>query len=177
MRAETDFGNSWFRSGDMLRVDSDGRVYFVDRLGDTFRWKSENVSTNEVSDVLGQHPHIAEVNVYGVTIPNADGRCGMATIVLADGINEETADFRGLATHVLENLPGYAVPYFMRITPQLDYTGTLKMQKGRLKREGIDVETIEGLGDKMYWLHPDRREYIPFTKMDQDSLKLGKVRL
>lgn len=158
-------------------MDSDGRVYFVDRLGDTFRWKSENVSTNEVSDVLGQHPHIAEANVYGVTIPNADGRCGMAAIVLAEGIKEETADFRGLAKHVLETLPRYAVPYFMRITSQLDYTGTLKMQKGRLKREGIDVETIEELGDKMYWLPPDGREYITFTKTDHDSLKVGKVRL
>jgi len=161
----------------MHRVDSDGRVYFVDRLGDTFRWKSENVSTNEVSDILGQHPHIAEANVYGVTVPNADGRCGMAAIVLAEGITEEVVDFKGLAKHVLETLPRYAVPYFVRITPQLDYTGTLKMQKGRLKREGIDVETIEGHGDKMYWLLPDRGEYIPFTKTDQDSLRIGKVRL
>jgi len=146
-------------------------------LGDTFRWKSENVSTNEVSDVLGQHPHIAQANVYGVTVPNADGRCGMAAIVLAEGITEETADFKGLARHVLKTLPRYAVPYFVRITSQLDYTGTLKMQKGRLKREGIDVETIEGLGDKMYWLLLDRGEYAPFTKMDHDSLKVGKVRL
>ena len=161
----------------MHRVDSDGRVYFVDRLGDTFRWKSENVSTNEVSDILGQHPHIAEANVYGVTVPNADGRCGMAAIVLAEGITEETVDFKGLAKHVLGTLPQYAVPYFVRITSRLDYTGTLKMQKGRLKREGIDVEAIEGLGDKMYWLLPDRREYVPFTKVDQDSLKFGKVRL
>jgi acyl-CoA synthetase (AMP-forming)/AMP-acid ligase II len=135
------------------------------------------VSTNEVSDVLGQHPHIAEANVYGVTIPNTDGRCGMAAIVLAEGIKEETADFKDLARHALETLPGYAVPYFLRITSQLDYTGTLKMQKGRLKREGIDVETIEGLGDKMYWLPPDGSEYVPFTKTDQDSLKVGKVRL
>jgi len=172
-----DFDNSWFRSGDMHRVDSDGRVYFVDRLGDTFRWKSENVSTNEVSDVLGQHPHIAEANVYGVTIPNADGRCGMAAIVLAGDIKEDAADFRGLARHVLEALPRYAVPYFLRITPQLDYTGTLKMQKGRLKREGIDVETIEGFGDKMYWLLPDRKEYVPFTRSHYESLKAGKVRL
>jgi hypothetical protein len=101
----------------------------------------------------------------------------MAAIVLAEGITEETVDLKGLAKHVLETLPRYAVPYFVRITSQLDYTGTLKMQKGRLKREGIDVEAIEGLGDKMYWLLPDREEYVPFTKMDQDSLKVGKVRL
>lgn len=161
----------------MHRVDPDGRVYFVDRLGDTFRWKSENVSTNEVSDVLGSHPHVAEANVYGVTVPNADGRAGMAALVLADGVHEGNADFQDMARHVLEALPRYAVPYFLRITPQLDYTGTLKMQKGRLKREGIDAETIHGLGDKMYWLPPDGKEYIPFSKSDHEALKSGKVRL
>lgn len=161
----------------MHRVDPEGRVYFVDRLGDTFRWKSENVSTNEVSDVLGSHPHVAEANVYGVTVPNADGRAGMAALVLAEGVNEGSADFRDMARHVLETLPRYAVPYFLRVTPQLDYTGTLKMQKGRLKREGIDTETIHGLGDKMYWLPPDGKEYIPFSKSDHEALKSGKFRL
>jgi acyl-CoA synthetase (AMP-forming)/AMP-acid ligase II len=168
---------SWFRSGDMHRWDPDGRGYFVDRLGDTFRWRSENVSTNEVSDVLGKHPHIAEANVYGVTVPHADGRAGMASIVLADGVDHHTLDKDGLARHILDALPRYAVPIFLRVTPQLDYTGTLKMQKGRLKREGINVEHIEGLGDVLYWLPPGGREYVRFEKGHHEDLRGGKVKL
>lgn len=161
----------------MMRQDEDGRVYFVDRLGDTFRWKSENVSTNEVSDVLGSHPHIAEANVFGVAVPNADGRCGMAAIVMADGITESSFDFASVARHVQNALPKYAIPYWLRITPQLDYTGTLKMQKGRLKREGIDVGVVEGVGDRLYWLPDGGKEYVRFKRSDQEALKSGKVRL
>jgi acyl-CoA synthetase (AMP-forming)/AMP-acid ligase II len=161
----------------MMRADTDGRVYFVDRLGDTFRWKSENVSTNEVSDVLGEFPQIAEANTYGVEVPHADGRCGMSAIVMAEGVTENNFDFARLATHVLNALPRYAVPYFLRITPQLDYTGTLKMQKGRLKREGIDIQTVEAAGDRIYWLPADGKEYVPFKTSDYEALKGGKVRL
>lgn len=159
------------------RQDADGRVYFVDRLGDTFRWKSENVSTNEVSDVLGEHPQIAEANVYGAAVPNADGRCGMAAIVMADGVTDKSFDLQGVAHHVLTALPRYAVPYFIRVTPQLDYTGTLKMQKGRLKRDGIDPKVIAESGDKLYWLPTDGKAYTPFTEQDYAALKSGKVRL
>jgi acyl-CoA synthetase (AMP-forming)/AMP-acid ligase II len=159
------------------RQDEDGRVYFVDRLGDTFRWKSENVSTNEVSDVLGGHPQIAEANVYGVAVPKADGRCGMAAIVMAEGVTDGSFDLQSVARHVLSALPRYAVPYFIRITPQLDYTGTLKMQKGRLKREGIDPTIIAEAGDKLYWLPIDGKAYVPFTQQDYDGLKGGSVRL
>jgi acyl-CoA synthetase (AMP-forming)/AMP-acid ligase II len=170
-------GDLWFRSGDMMRVDEDGLVYFVDRLGDTFRWKSENVSTNEVSDMLGKHHQIAEANVYGVSVPNADGRCGCAAIVLADGISEANLDFAGLASHALNSLPRYAVPIFLRLTPQLDYTGTLKLQKGRLKREGIDPEEVAKSGDKLFWLPADGSKYEPFTKEDHGALKSEKTRL
>jgi len=169
-------GDLWFRSGDMMRVDEHGRVYFVDRLGDTFRWKSENVSTNEVSDVLGKHDQIAEANVYGVSVPHADGRCGCAAIVLANGVSEANFDLKGLARHVLDALPRYAVPLFIRLTPQLDYTGTLKLQKGRLKREGINVEAMAE-GDKLFWLPTHADAYVVFTKDDYESLKSGRVRL
>jgi acyl-CoA synthetase (AMP-forming)/AMP-acid ligase II len=161
----------------MLRTDSEGRVYFVDRLGDTFRWKSENVSTNEVSDVLGHHAHVAEANVYGVQVPNADGRCGMAAIVLPKDVTIEKFDFHGLAKHVLDALPRYAIPHFIRVTPQLDYTGTLKIQKGRLKREGINVEAVEATGDRLYWLPGDGSKYVAFTATEHEALKEGKARL
>ena len=150
----------YFRSGDVMRVDADGRVYFVDRLGDTFRWKSENVSTNEVADALGQFDQIAECNVYGVAIPHADGRCGCATVVLASSTTVETLDLRRLAEHVISRLPRYAVPLFLRISSELSYTGTFKIQKGQAKREGVDLDLIEQAGskDKLYWLPPGGHE-------------------
>ncbi|KAF2463380.1 long-chain fatty acid transporter-like protein [Lindgomyces ingoldianus] len=144
-------GDMWFKSGDMMRQDEHGRVFFVDRLGDTFRWKSENVSTNEVADMIGKFPQIAETNVYGVSVPGYDGRAGAACIVLADGVTESTFDFQALATHARAVLPGYAVPLFLRLTSALEYTGTLKIQKGRLKREGVDPDAVTG-ADKIYWL-------------------------
>lgn len=143
----------------------------------TLSRKSENVSTNEVSDVLGSHPQIAEANVYGAAVPNADGRCGMAALVLAEGVTESTFDLQGIAAHVLNALPRYAVPYFIRVTPQLDYTGTLKMQKGRLKRDGIDPKVIAETGDKLFWLPSDGKSYVPFTEKDYEALKSGVVRL
>lgn len=160
-----------------MRQDADGRVYFVDRLGDTFRWHSENVSTNEVSDMLGRFPQIAEANVYGVQVPRADGRCGCASIVMADGISESNLDFEGLATHAKNTLPGYAVPLFLRITPQLEYTGTLKLQKVKARSEGIDPEKVGPSGDHLYWLPPKGNKYVPFGLAEYKDLQAGKVRL
>jgi acyl-CoA synthetase (AMP-forming)/AMP-acid ligase II len=160
----------------MMRVDAEGRVYFADRLGDTFRWKSENVSTNEVADMLGKYHQVAETNVYGVLVPGYDGRAGAASIVLADGVTIATFDFQGLAKHVREVLPTYAVPLFLRITPQLEYTGTLKIQKGRLKREGVDPDLLTG-DDVIYWLPPNTDRYLPFERKDWEGLKNKTVRL
>ena len=151
-------GDMWFKSGDMMRQDADGRVFFVDRLGDTFRWKSENVSTNEVSDMLGKFPQIAECNVYGVQVPGYDGRAGAASIVMADGVSLSTFDFGALARHARSVLPGYAVPLFLRVTPQLEYTGTMKLTKGRLKSEGVDLDKVTG-EDRIYWLAPGSELY------------------
>jgi acyl-CoA synthetase (AMP-forming)/AMP-acid ligase II len=150
-------------SGDMMRQDADGRVFFVDRLGDTFRWKSENVSTNET-------------NVYGVSVPGYDGRAGAASIVMADGVTETTFNFQGLATHARALLPGYAVPLFLRVTPALEYTGTMKIQKGRLKREGVDPDLVTG-EDKIYWLPPTSDAYLPLGKKDWKGIKSKNVRL
>ena len=162
-----------------MREDSDGRVFFVDRLGDTFRWKSENVSTNEVADVLGQFDQIHEANVYGVQVPHTDGRCGCAAIVMASDMTEAKFDFEGLARHVIATLPRYAVPIFLRMTGALQYTGTFKIQKGQAKREGVDLDLIEKSGsrDRVYWLPGDAKSYIPFRKKDWEALKRGQVRL
>jgi acyl-CoA synthetase (AMP-forming)/AMP-acid ligase II len=166
----------WFKSGDMMRQDHDGRVFFVDRLGDTFRWKSENVSTNEVADMMGKYPQIAETNVYGVSVPGYDGRVGAASIVMADGVTESSFDFQGLATHARAVLPGYAVPLFLRVTPALEYTGTLKIQKGRLKKEGVDPDLVTG-NDKIYWLPSGSDRYLPFERKDWEAIKSKSVRL
>ncbi|CAK3845850.1 fatty acid transporter [Lecanosticta acicola] len=179
MRDVFEPGDLWFRSGDVHRTDADGRVYFVDRLGDTFRWKSENVSTNEVADVLGTFDQIAEANVYGVAVPHADGRCGCATVVLQEGLSPDQFDCDRLGIFVLERLPKYAVPYFLRVAPQLSYTGTFKIQKGQAKREGVDLDLLEKSGsqDKVYWLPPGGTSYRPYERSDWDSLKTGKVKM
>ncbi|KAI4615068.1 long-chain fatty acid transporter fat1 [Alternaria sp. BMP 0032] len=169
-------GDIWFKSGDMMRQDADGRVFFVDRLGDTFRWKSENVSTNEVADMLGKFPQIAETNAYGVLVPGYDGRAGTASIVMADGVTESTFDFAALAKHARAVLPSYAVPLFLRVTSALEYTGTLKIQKGRLKKEGVGPDKITG-EDRLYWLPEGSDRYLPFTKKDWEAVVEKRVRL
>ncbi|KAI1307410.1 fatty acid transporter [Xylaria venustula] len=173
-------GDLWFRSGDLMKLDSQGRLFFIDRLGDTFRWHSENVSTNEVSDVVGKFPQVAETNVYGVLVPNADGRAGCAAIVPTEEfLNGKEMDFAALAAHCLASLPRYAVPLFLRVTKSLEYTGTHKMQKQKLRSEGIDVAAIKKTSsdDQLYWLPPGSQAYVPFTQKDLDTLKAGRVRL
>jgi acyl-CoA synthetase (AMP-forming)/AMP-acid ligase II len=172
-------GDLWFRSGDMMRQDADGRVFFVDRLGDTFRWRSENVSTNEVADVIGSFPEIDECNVYGVSVPNADGRCGCAAIVLSTGVSPDTLDLAGLARYATDRLPRYAVPLFLRTKSALSYTGTFKIQKGQAKREGVDPDVIAKVSsdDKLFWLPPGAKAYEPFNSEHWRSLKSGTVKL
>ena len=177
--AEVFLPDGWFRSGDMMRQDADGRVFFVDRLGDTFRWRSENVSTNEVADVIGSFPEIDECNVYGVSVPNADGRCGCAAIVLSTGVSPDTLDLAGLAQYATERLPRYAVPLFLRTKSALSYTGTFKIQKGQAKREGVDPAVISEVAsqDRLFWLPPGAKAYEPFNSEHWQSLKSGTVKL
>jgi fatty-acyl-CoA synthase len=125
-------GDQFFRSGDLMRMDSSGFVYFVDRIGDTFRWKGENVSTNEVADVLSRCSCVKEANVYGVTLPNAEGRIGMASIVFCDG----SPNWKQLAEHVKKELPSYAIPYFVRPQGAQEITGTFKHRKVELVKDG-----------------------------------------
>ena len=121
-------GDRFFRTGDLLRMDEEGFVYFMDRIGDTFRWKGENVATTEVSEVINTVDGIKESIVYGVEIPGHDGRAGMASLVLEENFKLEAL------TKALEELPTYARPIFVRILPEPDLTGTFKHQKARLKK-------------------------------------------
>lgn len=167
-------GDAWFRTGDVVRWDSDGRVYFHDRIGDTFRWKSENVSTAEVSHAIGTHPSVKEANVYGVSLPHHDGRAGCAAVHLTEpSPSDET--LRSLASHVRASLPRYAVPLFLRVMREMgggQITGTNKQQKHVLREAG--VRPAEGLGE-VYWLSED--SYVPFTEAEWNRLEGGRVKL
>ena len=121
-------GDAWFRTGDLMRSDEQGYFYFVDRVGDTFRWKGENVSTTEVSEAICAFPGIRQANVYGVAVPGVDGRAGMAMIV--SGRVSWTS--RISATHLRNRLPEYAHPLFLRIRSELEVTATFKYTKTTL---------------------------------------------
>ncbi|KAG0377657.1 hypothetical protein BGX24_005690 [Mortierella sp. AD032] len=160
-------GDKYFRTGDILRRDADGYFYFGDRVGDTFRWKSENVSTAEVSEVLSQYPDCIEVNIYGVQIPGHDGRAGMAAIVA-----KPTMDWDQFAQYALKNLPRYSVPIFIRRTPEIEITGTFKQRKVELVNEGMDPSVIK---DEMLWL--DGHSYKPFKTAEHKRVVSGQAKL
>lgn len=172
-------GDAYFSTGDVMRKDSEGRWFFCDRIGDTFRWKSENVSTAEVAEVLGSCTSITEANVYGVTVPGHDGRAGCAALTLPEGqstIEDET--LKELATEVLRELPRYAVPIFLRVvsgeSAEKNRTGTNKQQKHVLRNEGVDPNLVS---DELFWLQPAGTEYSKFGIGDWNALGGGKVKL
>jgi len=130
-------GDAWFLTGDLLRQDKDGYFYFVDRVGDTFRWKGENVSTTEVEERLSDIDGIQEANVYGVLAPGADGRAGMAALVV-----DEHFDLAAFQTAVQAALPVFAQPVFLRLQPHMDTTGTFKRRKMDVAAEGFDPAVV-----------------------------------
>jgi acyl-CoA synthetase (AMP-forming)/AMP-acid ligase II len=189
-------GDLWYRTGDALRRDADGRWFFMDRLGDTFRWKSENVSTAEVSEALGSYPGIQEANVYGVEVPGYDGRAGCAAIFI-DPAHRESFNFNALLAHAKQKLPKYAVPVFLRLQQRQTTMHNNKQNKVPLRNDGIDLRKIVERADKeaveeakekgaveveydtLYW-HPaalgsgkdaDDRGYVVFTMEDWDALR------
>ncbi|KAM5350635.1 hypothetical protein ACJ41O_007140 [Fusarium nematophilum] len=168
-------GDAWFRTGDVVRWDSDGRIYFHDRIGDTFRWKGENVSTAEVSDALCAHAGVKEANVYGVSLPHHDGRAGCAAVHLADEPSAET--MHSLASHVRDVLPKFARPLFLRIVTELgggQITGTNKQQKHALREAGVKPGLEEEMGE-VYWLNGET--YKRFTEKDWMEMEGGRVKL
>ena len=156
-------GDAFYNSGDVFRMDAQSNLFFVDRLGDTFRYKGENVSTTEVQEQLARWPGIAAASVYGVTIPGRDGRAGMAAVVLRDGAR---FDGEAVAAHLDAALPSYARPVFIRVRSSLETTATLKLDKLALQREGFAPRDGEPVyvrdgGDRAYQeLTPERRAAI-----------------
>ncbi|CZT44701.1 related to FAT1-very long-chain fatty acyl-CoA synthetase [Rhynchosporium secalis] len=171
MRDVLEKGDAWFRTGDMMMSDSEGRTFFSDRIGDTFRWKSENVSTSEVSEAFGTHPLVAEANVYGVELPHHDGRAGCVALVLKDEPTEKS--MRELANHVYRELPRFAVPVFLRLTKQMILTGTNKQQKHVIRAQGVDPKMMGE--DELWWARDGT--YVRFSEKDWRELNGGKVRL
>ncbi|KAI9760603.1 MAG: hypothetical protein M4579_001572 [Chaenotheca gracillima] len=145
-------GDIYYRSGDALRRDDDGRWFFLDRLGDTFRWKSENVSTAEVAEVLGRYPGVVEANVYGVLVPGHEGRAGCAAIYVEPSARSQFS-FDDLVRHAKENLPSYAVPVFLRLVVSMTPSHNNKQNKTPLREEGADPRKLKegGTGDKLFW--------------------------
>jgi fatty-acyl-CoA synthase len=164
-------GDAWFRSGDCLRCDAEGYYYFVDRLGDTFRWKGENVATMEVADRLNAAPGVTESNVFGVVIPGEDGRAGMAAVVLADGARFDGAAFYA---HAERHLPRYACPAFVRLVPAMDVTGTLKQRKSTLAADGYDPSVVT---DPLFVRDDATRSYVPLTRERYAAIRSGTLRL
>ncbi|MCE9571760.1 MAG: long-chain-acyl-CoA synthetase [Deltaproteobacteria bacterium] len=151
-------GDCWFNSGDLMRDQGFRHAQFVDRIGDTFRWKGENVSTNEVAEVINTFPQIAESTVYGVQVPGSDGRCGMAALVLRSP--DEPLDLAAFARHVQGQLPNYAWPLFLRVRPALDTTGTFKQMKGDLRKQGYDPAQV---GEPLFVMPPRHSAYVPLA--------------
>lgn len=173
-------GDLYYRSGDALRRKNDGRWYFMDRLGDTFRWKSENVSTAEVAEVIGRFPGITEANVYGVLVPNHEGRAGCAAIDIIP--SEKDFDWREFARLARSRLPRYAVPVFLRVTKGSRHTHNHKQNKVPLKQEGVDpafkgTKDAAGVNDRLLWLSPDSDAYVDFGQKEWDMLVTREAHL
>jgi citronellyl-CoA synthetase len=165
-------GDRYFNTGDLLRNIGFGHAQFVDRLGDTYRWKGENVSTTEVENILLQHPHISEAVAYGVEIHNTNGRAGMAAITPAESL--ATLDFSELLAFAQQQMPSYAVPLFLRVKVKMETTGTFKYQKTRLKDEAFDPGKTGD--DPIYAWLPGTQTYVQVTEQLLSDIHSGKYR-
>ncbi len=162
-------GDAWYRTGDLMRRDAGGFYYFVDRVGETYRWKGENVSTAEVLSALTAAPGVREGVVFGVAVPGTDGRAGMAALVV--GPDFDLAAFR---ESVVQSLPAYARPVFLRLLPALESTGTFKPRKQDLVQGGFDPARV---GDPLYFDDQRAAAYVPLDGARYAAITAGSIRL
>jgi len=167
------FGNNenWLNTGDMIRYIGYYHAQFVDRLGDTFRWKGENVSTSEIEDVISSFEQIDHSSVFGVEIPGTEGRAGMASVITTE--NTKNLNFSELLNILEKNLPPYAIPLFIRVLSELKTTSTFKIQKSDMKKVGFDITETD---DPVYVLLPKSSEYTLLTDEIYKDLNLRKYR-
>ncbi|XP_053625526.1 long-chain fatty acid transport protein 4-like [Plodia interpunctella] len=164
-------GDAAFISGDILVADELGYLYFRDRTGDTFRWRGENVSTTEVEAAISRVAAHRDAVVFGVLVPNIEGRAGMCGIVDADG----TLDLEQLYRDLTNELPGYARPVFLRVMASVDLTGTFKMKKTDIQKEGFDPTLVKN--DKLYYLDTKLGRYVPLGPEEYQKINSGQIRL
>jgi fatty-acyl-CoA synthase len=162
-------GDAWYRTGDLMRRDASGFFYFVDRIGDTFRWKGENVATSEVAATIMAFPGIVEAAVYGVAVPGTEGMAGMAAIVV-DG----ALDLAAFRKHLACRLPAYARPLFLRIRDRLDVTATFKQKKSDLIRDGFDPVATR---DTIYFADPVQKRFMRVDRPLFGRIQSGTIRL
>jgi fatty-acyl-CoA synthase len=162
-------GDAWIRTGDLMRKDEKGYFYFVDRIGDTFRRKGENVATSEVSEAICSFPGVKHANVYGVAVPGTEGRVGMAALVA-----EQELDLDVFRKHLASRLPPYARPLFLRIRSAVNLTGTFKYSKTDLVSQGYDPVTSK---DTLYFDHPESDRFVQLDKQLYDRIQCGGIRL
>ena len=163
--------DAYLKSGDLLELHDNHWVSFADRFGDTFRWKGENVSTPEVESILNTFPSIQLSNVFGVSIPNTDGKAGMAALKLDKNVDFDLDQF---SKFVIENLPIYAIPVFLRIKDELEFTGTHKLRKVDLRKQGYNIEIIK---DKIYFWDISTKKYRNFNERDHQNLLNGTLKV
>ncbi len=161
-------GDAWFRTGDLMRKDADDYFYFVDRVGDTFRWRGENVSTTEVAEAINAFPGIADTTVYGVHVPDRDGRAGMAAIVC------EACDLKGLYRHIENALPDYARPLFLRMRTAIEVTSTFKQKKIDLAADGFNPAKVR---DPLFFNDTRARAFVPLDRALYDEICSGRIRV
>jgi fatty-acyl-CoA synthase len=161
--------DAWFRTGDLMRCDEAGYFHFVDRIGDTFRWKGENVATSEVNEAVVDCPGVVEASIYAVEIPGADGRAGMAAVVADDRF--DLAEFR---QHIARRLPAYACPVMVRFCTTLDTTETFKQKKQQLVREGFDPRLVT---DPLFFRDAKSGAYRPIDAEGYARILDGSIRL
>ncbi len=169
LRDVVERGDAWFRTGDLMRQDDEGYFYFVDRIGDTFRWKGENVSTTEVQQAIASYPGVEEAIVYGVKIAAFDGRAGMAAITPGPAFR-----LAGLREYLQEHLPAYARPLFIRIQPAAETTGTFKYKKTDLVRDGFDPSRIE---HDLFFDQPGEEAYVRISPELFATIQRGAFKL
>lgn len=162
-------GDVWFNTGDLVRNQGYRHIQFVDRVGDTFRWKGENVATTEVESALNQFAGVEQAVVYGVQLPNSDGRAGMASLTWKQG----PFDGAALARHLCQALPAYAVPLFLRLREDQEVTGTFKYRKVELKQQGFDLAHIS---EPVYVLLDRARGYEALDAAQQAEIMQGRIR-
>ncbi|XP_041042210.1 long-chain fatty acid transport protein 6 isoform X1 [Carcharodon carcharias] len=164
-------GDLYFNTGDLMSESQDGYIYFRDRIGDTFRWKGENVATTEVAEIIGMMDFVEEANVYGVAIKGYEGRIGMAAIILKP---VQEFDGKKLYDHVVKYLPSYAYPRFLRIQESMEMTGTFKRKKINLVEEAFNPMIIT---EPLYFLDPSVKSYILMTEQIYNQILSLKIKL